>query len=156
MDSLYFAQGGVANRPTSYSFSVTQQKMRVVCQNHARFLYVGVWVGGHKDRYMGGCEMVTPCYRFADVSAEDQMEKIRAELDEVAEAYAAYRDGGDEEKWVALLCEIADVQVACETLMLILDANEGVREAVRKLVEHKNAVRGYYDARLPGDVDECT
>jgi hypothetical protein len=87
--------------------------------------------------------MLEPCYAFANNDPIDQIEKIRNELNEVAKSYDAYTE--DESKWVDVLMEIADVQVACETLMYLLGANTKERGCIRKLVHMKNDRRGYYD-----------
>ena len=92
--------------------------------------------------------MFSPCFAFRNTSAEEQIEKIKAELQEVEAAYKAYAESSEdirEDKWVELLVEIGDVQVACETLMYILDTNTPTRDAVRQLVYEKNNARGYYD-----------
>ena len=86
--------------------------------------------------------MFSPCYAFKNTPATEQIEKIKAELKEVESAYKAYAESSEdvrEDKWVELLVEIGDVQVACETL------NTPTRDAVRQLVYEKNNARGYYD-----------
>lgn len=92
--------------------------------------------------------MLSPCFAFKDVPAKEQIEKIKAEIAEVESAYADFAECEEavrEDRWVELMSEVVDVQVACETLLMILGAEGNVREAVRQLVYMKNKMRGYYD-----------
>lgn len=89
-----------------------------------------------------------PCYAFFDVDEHIQLKKIYDELAEVRKALDDYDRDLTREARVALLMECADVQVAVETLMMMLGANENERWKARRKVWEKNNARGYYDEKV--------
>lgn len=83
-----------------------------------------------------------PCVKFRDATFDEQMAKLREEVEEVAEAY---KEDMTEHERHLLLMECADVQIVIETMMQnLLAANIGERKFTRKCVWEKNNARGYY------------
>lgn len=85
-----------------------------------------------------------PCYRFRGNTVEQQMKKVREEVEEVAEAYRVWQETGDSTDKQALLMECADIQQTVETLMNIIGADYIERSQARRLVWQKNNDRNYY------------
>lgn len=92
-----------------------------------------------------------PCYAFFDVDEYIQLEKIYDEMAEVRKALNDYDRDLTRETREELLMECADVQVAVETLMMQLGADEDERWSARRKVWEKNNVRGYYDEKVDGE-----
>lgn len=92
-------------------------------------------------------QFLVPCYGFRGGDPGDQLEKIEEEFHEVWKATAEYVVEPSGETREAFLMECADVQVAVETLMMMLGADEDERLAARRMVWEKNDVRGYYDEK---------
>lgn len=67
-----------------------------------------------------------------------QLLKVQEELNEALEAYNL-------DKTVELLEELVDVQVACETALAVMGADERYRNILRDRVNEKNRTRGYHD-----------
>lgn len=88
-----------------------------------------------------------PCYAFIDVDEQVQLDKIDDELAEVYKAWNDYERDLTEKAREALLMECADVQVAIETLMMQIGADDHERWAARRKVWEKNNARGYYGVR---------
>lgn len=59
----------------------------------------------------------TPCYKFINASPEAQLEKIREELEEVAEAWATYSADKTRANLLHLLMELTDVKACVNTAM---------------------------------------
>ncbi len=57
----------------------------------------------------------TPCYKFINESPEAQLEKIREEVEEVAEAWAAYNGDKTRANLLHLLMELTDVKACVNT-----------------------------------------
>ena len=79
-----------------------------------------------------------PCLFYAQSSVWRQILHILQEVWEVAKELARgdYERAGE---------ELADVQVACETLLYIIGyQSESERERIRAEVDRKNALRGYH------------
>lgn len=88
-----------------------------------------------------------PCWAFRGGDCGDQLEKIEEEFHEVWKATAEYVAEPSGETREAFLMECADVQVAIETLMMQLGADESERWEARRKVWEKNNARGYYDEK---------
>lgn len=79
-----------------------------------------------------------PCLAYAGVSAWRQTLHVLQEVCEVIKELVT----GNYERAAE---EIADVQVACETLLYIIGyQSESERNRIRNLVDKKNAARGYH------------
>ena len=79
-----------------------------------------------------------PCILYANNSLPRQILHILCEVWEVVKELARgnYERAGE---------ELADVQVACETLLYIIGyQSESERERIRAEVDRKNALRGYH------------
>lgn len=59
----------------------------------------------------------TPCYKFINASPEAQLEKIREEVEEVAEAWATYSGDKTRANLLLLLMELTDVKACVNTAM---------------------------------------
>ena len=98
---------------------------------------------------------VKPCYKFKNVSFEEQMKKNQEEFEEIKIAWKKFKymrfmnsfmhEDLQRDTLVDLGMEIVDLQVCCETLLLQLGFNKSDRKELRKLVYDKNNKRGYYD-----------
>lgn len=94
----------------------------------------------------------TPCYRFRNVSPEEQIEKIKEEVAEIEAAYAEYEEYETESDLKQLMMEIIDVQVCCSTFLhqLVKNCNlphcnaHWVKRWAKRRVVEKNMRRGYY------------
>ena len=79
-----------------------------------------------------------PCILYANNSIRRQILHILCEVWEVVKELARgdYERAGE---------ELADVQVACETLLYIIGyQSESERNRIRNQVDRKNALRGYH------------
>ena len=79
-----------------------------------------------------------PCLLYASNSIRRQILHILQEVWEVVRELARgdYERAGE---------ELADVQVACETLLYIIGyQSESERNRIRNKVDRKNALRGYH------------
>lgn len=92
-------------------------------------------------------QFLVPCYGFCGGDCEGQLEKVEEEFGEVWKATVDYLVEPSEKNREAFLMECADVQVAVETLMMMLGADEDERLAARRMVWEKNDARGYYDEK---------
>ena len=72
------------------------------------------------------------------LTKRQQLRKIAEELDEVIQAW----EDGEKNERVAE--ELADVQMACETMLAMLGYTEAQRKEIRLAVIDKNSRRGYY------------
>ena len=72
------------------------------------------------------------------LTKRQQLRKIAEELDEVIQAW----EDGEKNERVAE--ELADVQMACETMLAMLGYTEKQRYGIRQKVIAKNSRRGYY------------
>jgi hypothetical protein len=88
-----------------------------------------------------------PCFAFAETSFDDQIQKIREEVEEVIKAHQEYTSSESEEARKNLLMECADVQMCVETLMYQLGTRHGERTRARRLVWEKNNDRDYFKKR---------
>lgn len=59
----------------------------------------------------------TPCYKFINASPEQQLAKIREEVEEVAQAWTAYSADKTAENLQQLLVELLDVKACVNTAM---------------------------------------
>lgn len=59
----------------------------------------------------------TPCYKFIDASPEEQLAKLREEVEEVAQAWEAYSEHKTAENLQQLLVELLDVKACVNTAM---------------------------------------
>lgn len=89
-------------------------------------------------------EWLMPSYRFNQNTVEEQIKKIREEVEEISCAYEEYEKLRGYEAKMKLLIECADVQQAIETLMHLLGATALGRTKVRRLAWEKNDERGYF------------
>lgn len=90
-------------------------------------------------------QYLMPCYAFADEEEHVQLGKIEEELAEAQKALNDYERDLTMEARENLLMECADVQVAIETLMLQIGADDAERAEARWKVWKKNDARGYYE-----------
>lgn len=95
----------------------------------------------------------TPCYKFIDASAVEQIAKLREELGEIEEAYQALEgDPMNYKKLVDLYMEIIDLKACCNTFMAQLracykdvsTAHAMAHKDAAHQVVIKNMTRGYY------------
>lgn len=92
---------------------------------------------------------IKPCYAFMGASPKEQAAKITEEIGEVFEALKEYNQEPESiEKFGNLVDGIVDVQVAMETLLLILGLDAEGRDAVRARIYKKNRRRGYYEKKV--------
>ena len=104
---------------------------------------------------------VRPAVRFLnDWAAGSHFAKVREEFIEVQEAYRDwYGAHGDEMPCINplqeskvklaghLMEELADLQMACETMMAAFMPSRHERREIRRMVIEKNKARGYYVKR---------
>lgn len=101
----------------------------------------------------------TPCYKFIDATSEAQIDKIREEVEEVDEAWAAFEVDSNQENLKNLLMELLDVKACVNTAMVQIEkelcdsiftvnmGNLDFRSALnmeKEAVVQKNMRRGYY------------
>ena len=111
----------------------------------------------------------TPCYKFINASQEQQLAKIREEVEEVAQAWAAYSADKTGDNLQKLLVELLDVKACVNTAMAQIhkdNDNENRKRTVKNktgeskyiplldfrfnkwrakgIVIEKNLRRGYY------------
>lgn len=60
----------------------------------------------------------TPCYKFINATPEEQIDKIREEVEEVAEAWAAFENNKNKKNLQALLMELLDVKACVNTALV--------------------------------------
>ena len=89
--------------------------------------------------------MMKPVKKSMRVDCDEQLNKIYEELDEVMDALFAYRQEKSDEALRDCAMELADVQIACETMLDMLGLDEIARNKIRDIVYRKNKDRGYYD-----------
>ena len=98
---------------------------------------------------------IKPCYAFMGASPKEQAAKITEEIGEVFEALKEYNQEPESiEKFGNLVDEIVDVQVAMETLLLILGLDDEGRDAARARIYEKNRRRGYYEKKVEGENEQ--
>lgn len=90
-------------------------------------------------------EWLMPSYRFNQNTVEEQIKKIREEVEEISCAYKEYEKLCGYEAKMKLLIECADAQQAIETLMHLLGATALGRTKARRLAWEKNNERGYFE-----------
>lgn len=93
------------------------------------------------------CEYLVPCYRFRGMDFGAQYEKVKSEVREMFASLADWLVSPSRRSRESLLMECADVQVAIETLMYQVGADEAERREARRKVYEKNDRRGYYDEK---------
>ncbi len=59
----------------------------------------------------------SPCYKFINATPEAQIDKIREEVEEVAEAWAAFENDKNKKNLQALLVELLDVKACVNTAL---------------------------------------
>lgn len=79
----------------------------------------------------------TPCYKFINASPDDQLEKIREEVEEVAEAWATYSNDKTIANLRLLLMELTDVK-ACVNTAIAQIHKDVVKENIKRREERKN------------------
>lgn len=88
----------------------------------------------------------TPCYKFINASPEAQLEKIREELEEAAEAWATYSTDKTRANLLHLLMELTDVKACVNTAMAQIHKTVDVENDKRRA---KNAAgEGKYTALI--------
>ena len=83
-------------------------------------------------------KQLRPAVRFLHQGKARQIDKIVEECEEVVQAW------NDGEKNERVAEELADVQMACETMLAMLGYTEEQRKNIRLKVVEKNSRRGYY------------
>lgn len=63
----------------------------------------------------------TPSYKFINATPEEQIDKIREEVEEVAEAWAAFENNKNKKNLQALLVELLDVKVCVNTALVQIE-----------------------------------
>lgn len=104
----------------------------------------------------------TPCYKFINASPEQQLAKIREEVEEVAQAWEEYSKNKNVDSLQHLLVELLDVKACVNTAILQIHENVNrcnfeslesrngylefysVEQAAKREVIEKNLRRGYY------------
>ena len=105
---------------------------------NAKELMEKVAYGGKQAAKNRGAELRPAVLYMHKLTKRQQLRKIVEELDEVIQAW----DDGEKNERVAE--ELADVQMACETMLAMLGYTEKQRHAIRQGVIAKNSKRGYY------------
>ena len=94
-----------------------------------------------------------PCSKFKANSFWQQLQHVFDECRETQMAYVDYTYGmrikADLEECNAMRDHVAeelvDIQVSCETALMILGFSAEEREAIRAKVDEKNRKRGYHE-----------
>ena len=96
-------------------------------------------IGGTKKAEQTEGKQLRPAVLYMHkLTKRQQLRKIAEELDEVIQAW----EDGEKNERVAE--ELADVQMACETMLAMLGYTEAQRKEIRLAVIDKNSRRGYY------------
>lgn len=74
----------------------------------------------------------TPCYKFINASPEQQLAKIREEVEEVAQAWTAYSADKTEENLKKLFVELLDVKACVNTAMKQVEQSVLKENVMRK------------------------
>lgn len=94
--------------------------------------------GTNKAEQTEGKQLRPAVLYMHKLTKRQQLRKIAEELDEVIQAW----EDGEKNERVAE--ELADVQMACETMLAMLGYTEAQRREIRLAVINKNSRRGYY------------
>lgn len=88
----------------------------------------------------------TPCYKFIYATPEQQLEKIREEVEEAAQAWAIYSKDKTGENLQQLLVELLDVKACVNTAMAQIhkdnDHENEKRHALNQTEAHKQSIDG--------------
>ena len=80
----------------------------------------------------------TPCYKFINASPQEQLAKLREEVEEVAQAWSAYSADKTAENLQQLLVELLDVKACVNTAMAQIELDnekENTKRGAMNLAE---------------------
>lgn len=85
----------------------------------------------------------TPCYKFINASPDEQLAKLREEVEEVAQAWKAYSEDKTAENLQQLLVELFDVKACVNTAMAQIhrdNDNENRKRATENKTDHSKHI----------------
>lgn len=85
----------------------------------------------------------TPCYKFINASPDEQLAKLREEVEEVAQAWKAYFADKTAENLQQLLVELIDVKACVNTAMAQIhrdNDNENRKRTAKNRADHSKHI----------------
>lgn len=73
----------------------------------------------------------TPCYKFINASPDEQLAKLREEVEEVAQAWKAYSEDKTAENLQQLLVELFDIKACVNTAMVQIHKDTEIENTKR-------------------------